>query len=66
MNHTKMVEADLDSSQQELFNDGPGIVVALSVFRELIVRVFLLMGVQSSCTYGQVYIVSHVMYLFSQ
>ena len=34
MNFTKIVRADLDSPCQELSNDGLGIVVALTVFRQ--------------------------------
>ena len=49
MDHTKIVQADLDSPCRELSNDGLGIVVALSVFQKLIFRVFL-PGVQSSCS----------------
>ena len=50
MDHTKIVQADLDSPRRELSDDRLGIVVALSVFfRELLFRVFLL-GVQSNCS----------------
>ena len=49
MAHTKMYSKDLDSPRRELSNGGLGIVVALTAFRELIFRVFIL-GVQSSCT----------------
>ena len=48
MDHTKIVQADLDSPRRELSNGGLEIVVALSVFSGIFVCVFLL-GVQSSC-----------------
>ena len=52
MNFTKIVKADLDSPRRELSDGGLGIVVALTFFRQLIFRVFLL-GVQFSCTVMQ-------------
>ena len=49
MDFTKIVKAELDSPRQELSNGGLGIVVALSVFSE-IVFLCACTGVQSSCS----------------
>ena len=47
MNFTEIVKTDLDSPRRELSVGGFGIVVTLTIFRQLIFRVFLL-AVQSS------------------
>ena len=47
MNFTRIVKADLDSPLRELSNGGFGVVVTLTIFRQLMCRAFLL-GVQSS------------------
>ena len=57
MNFIEIVKVDLDSPRRELSNGGLGIVVALSIFRELIFRMRAL-GVQSSCSSRPEYVSS--------
>ena len=57
MKHTKICTVDFDSSSREFFVCGIGFVVALFVFRGLILCLCVcVLGEQSSCTYDYVYL----------